>query len=138
MEYLLDTDTCISYLRDKFNVARKIEAVGIQNCYVSEITIAELTFGAFHSKNYEKHITEVKKIELLYDVVPIYPSIALYAQERSRLRKDGQLIPDFDLLIGVTSVVHGMVMVTSNVKHLQRIASIKIENWRDKTHNEYL
>ena len=138
MKYLLDSDTCISFLKDKHRIADKIDAVGIENCYVSEITIAELTYGAYHSSNFEKHIHEVKKIETLYDVVSIYSSIDYYAKEKSRLRKAGNPIPDFDLLIGTSAVVNNMKMVTSNVKHMSRIESIEIENWRDLEYNEFL
>ena len=38
-------------------------------------------------------------------------------------------IQDFDLLIGCTSVVEDLVMVTNNVKHFSRIENIKIDNW---------
>ena len=138
MKYLLDTDICISFLKNNHSVAEKIEAVGIDNCYVSEITIIELTYGAYHSGDFEKHIVEVRKIEQLYDIVSIYSSIDEFSKEKSRLRNIGELIPDFDLLIGTSAVANDMVMVTNNVKHLSRIESIRIENWRDKKWNEFL
>jgi tRNA(fMet)-specific endonuclease VapC len=129
-QYLLDTDMCIYLLKDKFQIKEKIEAVGIANCFISEITIAELTFGAYNSEQFEKHIKEVAKMELLFDVIPIYDCLTKFGEEKVRLKRIGQLIPDFDLLIGVTSVHHGMTMVSNNEKHLSRIEGIKIENWR--------
>ena len=44
-KYLLDTCICAYWLRDKQNVRERINAVGMENCYISEITIAELKFG---------------------------------------------------------------------------------------------
>jgi tRNA(fMet)-specific endonuclease VapC len=38
--YLLDTDICISLLQGKYSIREKIEKVGIENCSISEITIA--------------------------------------------------------------------------------------------------
>ena len=38
-------------------------------------------------------------------------------------------VDDFDLLIGVTSVYHDLVMVTNNTQHFTRIAGIKLEDW---------
>lgn len=73
--------------------------MGISNCYVSEITIAELMYGAHFSSQYEKHIKEVDRIEELFTVVPIYSTFDLFAKEKARLKKAGQLIPDFDLLM---------------------------------------
>lgn len=46
MKYLLDTNICIFLLRGEYNVDKKIDSVGLENCYISEITIAELKYGA--------------------------------------------------------------------------------------------
>jgi len=62
-------------------------------------------------------------------VIPIYNSLDLYAKEKSKLRKAGNLIDDFDILIGVTAIANNLILVTENEKHLSRISKIKIENW---------
>lgn len=138
MKYLLDTDTIVFFLRGKFNIVKKINEVGIENCFISEITIAELKFGAIKSKNFQKHTKEVYKIEELFDRLSIYDVFDEYARERFRLQKAGTLIPDFDLLIGVTSTVFDLILVTNNVRHFQRIKNIKLENWTSSIHNEFL
>lgn len=125
MKYLLDTDTCIFFLKGKFKIIDKINEVGIENCCISEITIAELKYGAEKSTNFEKHSKEVDKMEELFVVVPIYGVLDKFAKGKVRLQKEGNLIPDFDLLIGVTSLVNNLIVVTNNVKHLQRINRIK-------------
>lgn len=50
-KYLLDTCTCISMFRNEGNVRNKLLEVGTKNCFVSEITIAELYFGVAKSEN---------------------------------------------------------------------------------------
>ena len=45
MKYLLDTNICVHLLRGRSDVAHKIDAHGLQNCCISEITKAELLFG---------------------------------------------------------------------------------------------
>lgn len=128
-KFLLDRDICIHFLKGKYNLKQKIEKVGISNCYISEITVAELIFGAFNSTNFEKHIKEVKLIEELFTVLPIYDCLSKFGKEKAKLKKAGNLIPDFDLLIGITAIHHDMNMVTNNVKHLSRIDGIQIDNW---------
>ena len=130
MEYLLDTDICIFFLKGKYGIKDKIIAAGIDNCYISEITVAELKYGAEKSENYSKHSKEVDKMEELFTVVPIYSSLDAFAKEKVRLQKQGNLIPDFDLLIGTTSVHNNMILVTNNEKHLKRIQGLVLENWR--------
>lgn len=137
-QYLIDTDICIHYLKGKFGINDKVREVGISNCYVSEITIAELTYGAYKSSDFKRHILEVKKMEVLFEIVPIYGSIDKYAEERVRLQKAGILIPDFDLLIGTTAVTNDLIMVTNNENHLSGISGIVIENWTKKEFNKHI
>jgi len=138
MKYLLDTDTCIFFLKRKFQIGEKVQKVGFDNCYLSEITIAELKFGAAKSTNFKKHSNEVQKLEILFSILPIYNAFDEYANERLRLQKMGQLIPNFDLLIGVTATVNNLMLVTNNEKHMNRINNIQIENWTKPTFNEFL
>jgi tRNA(fMet)-specific endonuclease VapC len=44
-KYLLDTNICIYFLKGLFDLDKKIEQVGMANCFISEITVAELKFG---------------------------------------------------------------------------------------------
>jgi tRNA(fMet)-specific endonuclease VapC len=37
--YLLDTNICIYFLKGEFGIDKKIETVGMENCYISEITV---------------------------------------------------------------------------------------------------
>lgn len=103
--------------------------VGIENCYISEITVAELKYGAEKSKHKSKHSKEVDQMEEFFTVIPIYNSLDAFAKEKVRLQKTGNLIPGFDLLIGTTSTVNNMTLVSNNEKHLNRIKGIRIENW---------
>lgn len=57
----------------------------------------------------------------------------MFASEKARLRLAGTPMEDnFDLLIGCTSVIHRMVMVTENLKDFKNISNIRLENliWR--------
>ena len=68
-------------------------------------------------------------MEELFSVIPIYNSLDNYAIEKVKLQKKGNLIPDFDLLIGVTAVSNSLVLVSNNERHLKRISHIELENW---------
>jgi tRNA(fMet)-specific endonuclease VapC len=138
MSYLLDTDILISFLKDKYSVAEKIDHIGVENCYISEISIIELTYGAYNSTKIEKHLGEVNQVENLFEIIPLYSAVEIFAREKVRLRKEGGLIPDFDLIIGCTAVANNMVLVTNNVKHLERVKGLILENWRDSKFNEFL
>jgi tRNA(fMet)-specific endonuclease VapC len=129
MKYLLDTNICIHYLRGKFELNSKFDELGFENFAISEITLAELLFGAENSLNPAKNHDLIERFSELLAILPILDALKLYSIEKVRLRKSGQMISDFDLLIGTTSIVNGLIMVTENVSEFERINNIVIENW---------
>jgi tRNA(fMet)-specific endonuclease VapC len=129
MKYLLDTNICIHYFRGKFNLDVKFDQIGIGQCAISEITLAELVYGAECSQFPQKNILLIELFSKQVAVFPIYDALWLYGKEKARLRKEGDLIGDFDLLIGCTAVANNLVMVTENEREFRRITGISIQNW---------
>ena len=129
MKYLLDSNICIHFLRGKYNIIEKLNEVGIDNCAISEITLAELVFGAEKSDNPNKNHKLIEKFIGQMSILPIFDAIQTYGKEKARLQSEGKMISDFDLLIGCTSIENDLIMVTENIKELDRIKGIKIENW---------
>ncbi len=130
MQYLLDTNTCVFFLRGKLNLDEIIRDKGIDNFYISEITVVELRFGAENSDNPSKSHKAVDAFLNGLSIIPIFGCIKRYAKEKVRLRKLGKPMNDeFDLLIGVTSVENKLTLVTDNTKHFENISGIKLENW---------
>ncbi len=129
MKYLLDSNICIHLFRDKFEIDKKLNIIGLSNCAISEITLAELVFGAEKSANPNKNHKLIDTFVEQLTVIPIFGAISLYGKEKVRLQKKGKMISDFDLFIGCTAVENNMVMVTENVREFERISNIKIQNW---------
>lgn len=130
--YLLDTNICIFLLRGKNDVDKKIDSVGLENCAISEITVAELKYGATLGKKMNIQSRNQNLDEFLNNIkiLPMYDAIDLYAEEKSRLRLNGTPADDdFDLLIGCTSIVNNLTLVTDNTDDFKRIKDIKMENW---------
>lgn len=71
----------------------------------------------------------VRYVEEYFTVLPIHEVLEKFGDSKALLKSNGLLIDDFDLLIGATAVVYGLIMVTENVKHLSRVPDIRIENW---------
>ena len=65
--------------------------------------------------------------------MPIFDSLPTYATINANLRRAGQMIEEFDMLIGSSAVHHGYVMVTENTEHFERILGIEIENWVERS-----
>ncbi|MBU2444640.1 MAG: type II toxin-antitoxin system VapC family toxin [Bacteroidetes bacterium] len=129
MKYLLDTNICIYLFKGLYNLDKKISEVGIQNCAISEITFAELVYGAEKSQHKDKNLEVIENFTDQLSILPIFDAIKIYAREKVRLQSQGKTISDFDLLIGSTSIAHKMIMVTRNVAEYGRLMNIQIENW---------
>ena len=98
-----------------FELNKKFDEVDSDNCFISEITLAELKFGVENSAKPEANRKALEDFLSEVSVLPIFHSLDRYAKEKSRLRKAGTPVDDFDLLIGVTSVTHGLKMVTTKL-----------------------
>lgn len=90
-------------------------------------------FGAENSESPEKNHNIIERFIEQTTILPIFDSIRIYGKEKTRLRKNGTMISDFDLLIGSTAIEKDLIMVTENVKEFERITNIKIENWIDRS-----
>ncbi len=128
VKYLLDTNICISMFKDKYGIREKLQQIGLNKCAVSEITIAELFYGAAKG-GVRRHYQDVENVIRLFTVLPVYPCLEWYGRLKAELEAKGQRIDDFDLLIGATAQYHKLTMVTSNVKHFDRIPHLTIEDW---------
>ena len=131
-QYLLDTDICVELFRHNELVIKKIETVGRRSCFVSEITIAELFYGAAKSGN-DKNYDDVQRVQSLFEVVPLRPSLRLYGINKASLQAKGLSVGEFDLLIGSCALHNNLVMVTSNLKHFTYIPNIQLEDWAQKS-----
>jgi len=128
-KYLLDTNICAYFLNGKFNLESKIDEVGFKNCVVSEITIAELKYGVQKSTLKEKNRKTLESFQTKFDIIPIFPSLDIYAKEKARLKTKGKILDDFDLLIGSTAIFNNLILVTKNVSDFDRLEDIEIEDW---------
>lgn len=119
-------------MKGKYDVKEKIMAVGRRNCAISDITVAELYYGAEFSSNPEREKSVVDAFVENLTVIPTTNVSKAFGYNKAELRRRGELIDDFDLMIGTTAVVYGMIAVTENVRHLGRIPGIQIENWIER------
>jgi tRNA(fMet)-specific endonuclease VapC len=131
MNYLLDTNICIYYFKGQFGLKEKIEEKGFQEFAISEITLAELIYGAEKSQRKEQNLKVVEDFADKITIIPILTSIRIYGKEKARLKTKGKIISDLDLFIGATSIVNDMILVTRNTKEFERLNDIKLENWID-------
>lgn len=132
MKYLLDTNICIYFFNGQFLLDEKIRFLGWKQLAISEITVAELLFGAYKSVQSERNRRRIESFAEQISVLPISESLHIFGREKARLQKLGTPIGDFDLLIGSTAITHDLILATRNTREFQRIEYINVENWVDE------
>ena len=129
MRYLVDTDWVIHYLHGVEVVIRRLDDLTPDDLGVSILSLAELyegILGSMDSQDGERGL-----VDFLSDV-PVVDlddeTCRIFGRERRRLRADGNLIGDMDLLIGATALRHGLTLLSNNRRHFERIEGLAIES----------
>jgi tRNA(fMet)-specific endonuclease VapC len=96
----------------------------------SLITRYEILRG-LHAKDAARQIAAFLVRCQRSDIYPVTEAIVDHAANLyGILHKRGALIPDADLLIAATALVHNLVLVTGNENHFRRVPGLRVVNWR--------
>lgn len=135
--FILDTNTWIEFFHKRHGVADHINVLPTTSLAASEVTIAELIFGAVNSSDYQRHIKEPQWLQETVQIYPISEVLNDYAEIRYELKKMKLVVEDFDILIGATARRYGLTVVTDNVKHFEPMPGIKVLNWVERKKNSF-
>jgi predicted nucleic acid-binding protein len=121
-QVLCDTNIFIEVYRQNFAVRAMLETIGYGNIAVSDVTRAELFYGAANK-------VELKKIRSDLNKIPVYPVDAVISQMAVSLVEQFCLSHKTDLpdaLIAATAVLNNMELYTLNVKDFIFIPGIRL------------
>ena len=129
--YVLDSDILIDFARGKE------EAIGwIQKHRDKGDTLAstwinscELLRGAYTNGSQKELLAIRSLLSSLYIMLPTMATSELYAQIYSRLKREGIMINDFDILIASIATENDSIFV-SNDNGFENVKELKLEKWR--------
>ncbi|WP_029523201.1 type II toxin-antitoxin system VapC family toxin [Persephonella sp. KM09-Lau-8] len=114
MGYIIDTDVCIDFLKNKDYAVNLFSEILNENCYISILTQYELLKGAFTPQQ-QKIIQDFVK---LIEIINLDGNIIKTGAEFYRkYRKKGITLSNIDCLIMATAKEKNLKMITRNVKH---------------------
>jgi len=127
MKYLIDTDWTIHYLNGKQSIVDRLTVLRKEGLAISVISLAEVYEGVYYSLNPKSSQEGLSNFLKLVSILPDNDEIAkIFGKERGRLRKKGELIGDFDLLIASTAIHYNLTVLTNNRKHFNRVEGLEI------------
>jgi len=120
--YLIDSDVLIDFLKAKKNTIDVLGKLKSNERYTSIICVGEILEGLSEKQK--------KKFQKLINLINVYDInlkvIVKFSEIRKELRRKGNLIDNFDILIAATCLVNDLILITNNLKHFKRIEGLKI------------
>lgn len=127
MPYLLDADWIIQSARGEQIAARTLRRISPRQISVSWITVAEIYEGAYDSVNPDARIRFFRGFLSPFRFLHLNDAIARHFGElRALLRRRGEMISEFDVMIAATALHYDLTVLTFNVRHFQRIPDLKL------------
>lgn len=134
MDYLLDTNACVAILRDRppsvRSRAERCRAGGSQLA-ISSIALHELWYGIYKSTRIDEGVWQLRAfLSGGIQVLSLdHEDARVSAKIRAELAKGGELIGQYDTLIGSQCLRHGLTLVTNNSSEFSRIRGLKWVDW---------
>jgi len=129
---IVETDVTIDYLRNKNSlINKKINRLINRNedLRITQITLSELWYGVYSLKSKKKQISESKKLN---DFIIDFPEILtldnesskIYGEISAELDKQGQRVPQFDLINASIAIKNKSRLITRDKRHFPRINAL--------------
>jgi tRNA(fMet)-specific endonuclease VapC len=131
--YLFDTNVLSEVLKKRPNLTlmRRLAIVERSLQFTSCICVMELRYGSRRRADHESFWDRIRD-DLLsrVEILPITEEIAIVAGDiAGELSLQGIGISAEDLLIAATALHSGLMLITANTRHFEKISSLKLENW---------
>jgi tRNA(fMet)-specific endonuclease VapC len=131
MRYLLDSNTCIVYLRQaESKVRNRLERVLPQDIVICSVVKAELFYGARKSLKIEDNLAKQRGFFSRFLSLPFDDQAAeIYGIIRADLERNGTPIGVYDLQIAAIALANSLILVTHNTREFSRVQGLVFEDW---------
>ncbi len=126
-KYILDSDILIYFLKGEEDVVKKVISLTKNDLYITIINYTELLYGIYNSnkitQNREKILPFLDNFKILqFDK----QSSEIFAKLKAKLKKQGNIVADMDLMIASITISNKAILFTNNLKYFKRIENLKI------------
>ena len=121
--YLIDSNVLIDFLKGKEYVVDILKKLKPDERGTSTICVGEILEGLTFNKEKDE-FSRLVSLMTIYDVN--LKVVVKFAEIRKKLRENGSLIDNLDILIAATCLANDLVLITNNLKHFERIEGLKI------------
>ncbi|MBX7132972.1 MAG: PIN domain-containing protein [Fimbriimonadaceae bacterium] len=133
MKKLLDTSTCVAFLRKRpLAVVSRFDSADRSELVLCTIVCAELLVGGLKADDPERKIAAAREFISQFHCIPFGESEAeVYASIRHDLERAGAKTGANDLIVAATAIAGGLTLVTHNTSEFSRVDGLVLEDWED-------
>jgi predicted nucleic acid-binding protein len=125
VKYLVDSDWLIDAIGGIPYATQSLDALEGGIPAISIVSSGELCDGAAHAADPDLEIARIRQFLGTFKVLGLDDAtMEIFARARAHLRRRGQMIPDFDLLIASTALQHDLTLLTRNIRHFSRVPDL--------------
>ena len=125
--YLVDTDWVIDHFNGIRAVTGRLQQLRSAGLAISIVSLAELYEGIHYSLDPTRSEAAPQRFLAGVSVLGVDEEICrVFGRERGRLRRQGRMIGDFDLLIAATCLRHDLEICTNNRRHFEVVEGLRI------------
>ena len=129
---IIDSDILIYFLKGEKTVVKELTKISPDELYTTRINYAELLYGAYNSNHVEKKLMRFRSFLEQFTILEFDEKASeIFAVTKAKLKKDGNILADMDLMIASIALANDDGLVSNNQKHFQRIPRLKLVNWLD-------
>ncbi len=129
MKYLIDSDWVID---GTAGVERAISVIGqfrSEGIAISAAAVAEVYEGAFVLTDRAAGLMHMRQFMAGFIILDVTDAVAeVFARIKADLRRQGNLIPDMDLLIAATAIAFDLQLLRRNVRHFARVQALRFHH----------
>ena len=130
LKYLLDTNIVIYTMKNRPQQLKRHFQHHHGRIGISTVTLGELVFGAEHSQQVERNLSDIEAMASRLEVLPFDNNAAYhFGQIRAALYRMGLPIGPYDMMIAGQARALGLTLVTNNVKEFERVPGLLLEDW---------
>ena len=127
-KYLIDSDILIYFLKGKQEVVQRLSQIPIDDLYISRINYTELIYGDYNSSKIDQNLKVIEPFLDSFKVLEFTKTSSLvFAKEKARLKKNGNIIADMDLMIASIAIENDCTLISNNIKHFDRVRNLELE-----------
>jgi tRNA(fMet)-specific endonuclease VapC len=130
LKYLLDTNIVIYTMKNRPQLVKRRFQEHHGRMAISAVTLGELVFGAEHSQQVERNLSDIEALVARLEILPFNNAAAYhFGQIRAELYRMGRSIGPYDMMIAGHARACGLLLITNNTKEFERVPGLRIDDW---------